>query len=197
MPFADWCFSAIIYGRDLFFPAVYEAIQIIVLAPVRQHELLWTTLPLLVTLLLMEFYFGKYSKEELGWNTAVANSLVLIFVSLSLFKYLLQDESFAVEMLLDMSVKTFLAALVLVLGIWGFIVDFFHVLPKRLAFRISSALPIYFTAYVAIVLVRTDILDNPTTLNYVATGTAILSLFLATAALFWAIHAIEPRSEAD
>ncbi|MBD3354899.1 hypothetical protein GF361_02850, partial [Candidatus Woesearchaeota archaeon] len=53
----------------------------LVTAPYHHSELLWITIPLVAALILMDIYFGRYKKEELGWNTAVGNTLALAFVA--------------------------------------------------------------------------------------------------------------------
>jgi len=66
---------------------VYSRFIELVTAPYHHTELLWITIPLIIVVLLMEFYFGRYEKEELGWNTAVGNALVLLFVAMDLYRY--------------------------------------------------------------------------------------------------------------
>ena len=166
-----------------------------VTAPKHFPEMIWIVAPLLITLLLMEFYFGRYSKEELGWNTAVGNSLVLIFVAIDLFRHIYGDTGFSLQLLADMSVKSFIATVIAIEGIWIFFIDFFHIVPKKFAFVVSSVLPINFTAYLAIVCVYSDILEPPTTFNYIVTSIAAIVVFIATVILFGIIHIIEPKAE--
>lgn len=180
------------YIADSFLPAMWQTMKEIVSAPSQQTELLWTVLPLVAALLMMELYFGRYKTEELGWNTAVANGLLLVFVSLTLFRHLLLDREISLAIISDL--KTFLAAAVLILGVWLFIVDFFHLLPKKIAFRISSSLPINFLAYIAVILVRTDILDKSGIENYSIVACAVLALFLCTMILFGLVHSLEPKT---
>jgi hypothetical protein len=51
-------------------------------APSVHQEMIWIVLPLLLIIVLMTVYFAKYKDEELGWNTALGNSFILIFVSI-------------------------------------------------------------------------------------------------------------------
>ena len=43
------------------------------------EDVLWMVFPLLIATVVMLFYFEKYKDERPGWNTYVANSLVLLF----------------------------------------------------------------------------------------------------------------------
>ena len=63
---------------------LYLRFRELFLAPVHHPSMIWIVVPLLMALLLMTIYFAKYRDEELGWNTALGNSLVLIFVSVAL-----------------------------------------------------------------------------------------------------------------
>ena len=60
----------------------------IVKAPFINQDMLWMLLPLLATLILMEFYLGRYKEEDIGWSEALGNALVLVFVSIDLFRHL-------------------------------------------------------------------------------------------------------------
>ncbi|MBR9703466.1 hypothetical protein GOV10_05475, partial [Candidatus Woesearchaeota archaeon] len=46
-------------------PTLWERLTTIVAAPARYPEMVWILMPLLITLLLMTFYFGRYKREEL------------------------------------------------------------------------------------------------------------------------------------
>jgi len=139
----------------------------LVTAPYEHTELLWITIPLIIALVLMDIYFGRYKKEELGWNTAVGNTLALVFVAMDLFRQVWQR--LAEPSLWNLFIGHFkdtLVILILALGsLWLFIANFFHVLPKKMAFLISSSLPTTVFAYLGIVLIYTDIpLDKYTLL---------------------------------
>jgi len=121
-------------------------------APYYTQEMLWILIPLVANMLLMELYFGRYTKEELGWNTAFSNSLVLIFVSIDLLRQLYyQGVLFAFE------IKTALVLAIILEGIILTGLNFFHVLPKKWSFSIASKLPINIVAYFTIILIYTNI----------------------------------------
>lgn len=153
----------------------------IVRAPYYAYDMLWMLVPLFIALLLMELYFGRYKKEELGWNTAFGNSLVLIFVCVDLFRWLYTHNS-----LNFFSLKMMLAVSVGVIGIMLTIIDFFHLLPKTLAYGLGSKLPMNFIACMAVILVYTDI-----KINFV-TFLASVTLFVLLAAVIRMIQMFEP-----
>lgn len=184
--------------KDAFVQAllsIFGKAQDIVVAPAQTPEMLWLLIPLLAGLFLMEIYFGHYKREELGWNSAVSNSLVLFFVGMSLFSYLssqgmLASVSFAgglkVAGTQTMIIKSGIAAFVVLEAVVLFILNFTHAIPKKFAFGISSGLFLNFLGVIAFILVHGmisfDILLIP----------AIFLIFLILVIVLGFIEAIEP-----
>lgn len=171
--------------------AVYPRFVDLVAAPYYHSELLWITIPLIIVLLLMEFYFGRYRKEELGWNTAVGNALVLLFVAMDLYRHLYETSAFKdfFNFIFLNAKGVFIATVIVAEGFWLLFANFYHILPKRFAFFASAALQINMTAYVAIVLVYSNLeLD-------LATIIAAIILYFILLGFFALIHLIEPKAK--
>lgn len=167
------------YLQNVFGPQVYNRIVDLVEAPWINPEMGWIVTPLVITLLLMTFYFGKYKLEELGWNTAVGNSLVLIFVSIDLMRYLYHSPlPPAIDNYFTQPVKTAIAIFILAEGLFLVFTNFLHWLPKKAAFFISAPLPVNLTAYVAITIVYTNVIFDAVTL------VAAVILFLILLGIF-------------
>jgi hypothetical protein len=179
----------------------------LVIAPTVNTNMLWMVLPLVTTLVMMEFYFGRYSDEQLGWNTAVGNSIVLIFVSIDMFRQITRQiyggDITQIKTIIEaghtnIPIVLVIASLVFLLGIWLLIVDFFHILPEKLAFKISSSLPVNIIAYVSLVLVYTNLPSNkeldPIPVNDGITFLAAIMLFLSLLAFFTLIKLVEPKA---
>ena len=159
-------------------------------APYYHKEMLWITFPLIISLFLMQLYFGRYKTEELGWNTAVGNSLALVFVSVDLFRKIMSytvGKPF-IDAFFDNLGQWMVAFVIVVFSVWLLFGEFFHLLPKRLAFLISSSLPTTLIAYLGIVLIYTKV-----DLDY-ATLIAGILLFVVLGIVFKIIHMIEPVS---
>jgi len=131
----------------------------IIEAPLNTPDMLWMLLPLLATLLLMEFYFGRYKDKELGWNTAFGNILVLMFISIDLFRHLYEPSGqSAIQFIASASnIK-----LIVPLGIAGLalllmLVDFFHFLPKKIAYILSSPAYVNLIGLLGIIIVYATI----------------------------------------
>ncbi len=148
-------------------------------APLYFHDMLWILVPLVANMLLMELYFGRYTKEELGWNTAFSNSLVLIFVSIDMLRQLYLSGT-----LFTFDVRTALVLAIIIEGVILTGLGFFHVLPKSWAFAFSSKLPINIIAFFTVILVYTNIkLDLITATAVLLSGIA-LYVFLKLIQMF-------------
>jgi hypothetical protein len=158
----------------------YERAIFILSQPIHNENLLWILIPLFLTLILMELYFGRYEKEELGWNTAFGNSLILIFVSANLINHLVNNNLWADP------IKTGVILTLILIGFILTLLDYFHALPEKLAFAVSSKFPISFIAFLAILFVYIDIpIDQITLLAFVL-------IFIAAYIIISIIHFLTP-----
>ncbi|MEM4153057.1 MAG: hypothetical protein QXK80_03010 [Candidatus Pacearchaeota archaeon] len=174
---------------------IYERALEIVQKPATNPEMLWMLIPMLVSLFLIELYFGRYTEEELGWNSAVSNALVLFFVGINLASWLYNHGMLVGFVSVDATIldialkKTFIAALVIIESALLLFLNFFHLVVKRFSFGISSGLIINFVGAISIILVYSDVpLD-------IATFPAILLIFIALVIFFWIIRLIEPKAK--
>lgn len=120
----------------------------ILLAPFVTTEMLWILIPLLISIVLMELYFGRYILEEVGWGSVFGNAIVLIFVGLDLFRFLFNNGTLGLA-----DFKNLLAIGVLLEGVVLTLISFFHLLPRHWAFSIGAKMPTSLIAYISIVLV--------------------------------------------
>lgn len=158
--------------------------------PFVNPSMLWIALPLIVTLIVMELYFGRYREERLGWNTALTNTLVLIFVSLNLFQRVFTTYEGGFFKVI-ISTGFFVALVVFILGILLFLTDFFHWISKKIAFVISAHLPVNITAYTAVVIVYNQLpLDLMTILAW-------LLLIVLLGVIFFFVKLTEPKAKSD
>lgn len=152
---------------------ILERVIEIISAPILNPIMFWELIPLIITMIIMELYFGRYKNEDTGWASTVSNSLILFFVGSNLLHYLFLIEIFDINTL-----RSQLAIGVILLGLIFAIFDFFHILPKTIAFEISSVLPIHTIALISIVLVHTEIILDTTTMQAsILIFTTILILF--------------------
>lgn len=176
---------------------IYERILEMLRQPYLNKEMLWILIPMLISLFIIELYFGRYTKEELGWNSAVSNSLVLFFVGLNLASWLYSNKMLVGFTEIEIAVadvavkKTFIAGLILAESILLLILNFFHLVIKRFAFGISSSLIINFVGVISIILVYSEVPIDIITLP------AVLVMFICLVIFFWIIRLIEPKVEIE
>lgn len=186
---------------DVVVPTFLERLKQIIVAPIEYPEMIWILTPMVVTLFLMTLYFGRYKREELGWNTAVGNSLVLLFVSLDLlqkaypeanplrallvFLRTLSDTGLSADLLPGV-----VAGMILLYSLFLLTADFHHWLPKKLAFFVSSSLPINILAYFGIIFVYGATAGSPLPLDGY-TFFAFLALFVLLYYLLSLIQLVE------
>ena len=152
----------------------------IIHSPLQIKEMLFILAPLIVVLFVIELYFGRYKYEKLGWNTAVGNSLALVFVGMNLLNYLYTNgEVFGINP------KTLLAFIVCIEALFLLFVNFFHIFPREAAFGISSPLILNFIGIASIIMVYSEIPFDYTTLI------AFIILFLILVIVISLIKSLE------
>jgi len=158
-------------------PQVWARTIELALAPLNNQNMLWIAIPLLIATLFMTLYFGRYKREELGWNTAFGNTMVFLFVALNLIKEMYQQGG-SLEILFENRLYLLLTVGLMAAGVLLMFVTYFHLLPKRLAFFLFSAPPINVAVYVAMAIVYADV---PTDYMTVLAGVLFLILILVIA----------------
>jgi hypothetical protein len=148
-----------------FIALVFVRLWELIIAPLRETEMLWIIFPLIFTLLVMEFYYARHRDEELGWGAAIANSMVLIFVAIDLIKTaynyatpwaVAKNVVLAIfgEGSLAIPVQVFiLISFIFLLGLGLTIINYFHLMPRQVAYVVSGHPPVNFLAYFAIIIV--------------------------------------------
>ena len=164
------------YFKTTLIPRFLEIVRV----PYDHHEVLWAIAPLVITLFLVQIYFGRHRQEELGWESAYGNSVVLIFVVVDLVRYLIQRYGFyaVIQFGNEAFYKLVIVAVIFFVAISLFFIDFFHSLSKRISFFLSSALFIVFVAYLAIVSIYSDIIfDRHTAITAILFFVALYTFF--------------------
>lgn len=187
-------------GFMLVLSLLWEKIVDIIQQPIANTDMLWMLIPMIAALFLMELYFGRYKEEELGWNTAVSNSLVLFFVGMNLC-YFLSINNMLVGLgevspaVFDMALKkSFIAYFIIIESIFLLVLNFFHLAAKRFAFGVSSGLILNFVGIMAIIFIYST---SEVLLSEWITIPAILVIFIAMILFFLIIKALSPKAEEE
>jgi hypothetical protein len=145
----------------------------LVMAPVNEPAMVWFAAPLVIATLMMALYFGRYRKEELGWNSAFANTMVFLFVSIDLIRQMYESVApFSWLNILNSPLYLSLTVALAGFSIFSMIVVYYHLLPKNIAFKIFSDLPVNIALYAIMTVIYAGV---PADLN---TLVAAILLFL-------------------
>ena len=178
------------YFQEFVMPRFLEMVRV----PLDHKEVFWSLIPLIITLLLVQLYFGRNRQEELGWESAYSNSIILIFVAADLVKHIIARYGYPA--VLELWSEAFYKGLIVLAVLFGavclFFIDYFHSISKRISFFLSSSLVIVFLAFLAIISVYSDITFDYHTL--VAT-----LLFFFVLCIFFKIfrNIVPPSPEAE
>ncbi|MEA3229345.1 MAG: hypothetical protein U9P44_00360 [archaeon] len=173
-------FLELLTGSDI--SALMTQLYVIVNAPFSTPDILWTIFPLITTVIVIELYFGSHKDEILGWNSATTNGLVLLWVGVNTVKSLIDSGGFDTALF-----KSQVALGIVALGLLLVMISFFHILPREIAFFVSSSLVVHYLAFLAVIFVYTDIVFTDLTLF------AALLIFIALVVLFKLIKHLEPE----
>ena len=179
------------YVFRVFFPTFFDRFFELLYAPFQYPKMICILFPLLTTVLLLELYFGRYPREEKGYHYALENTVYLLFVAVDLVRYLI------VEQTVITSVKAFTIIAIIIYAVILSIFDFFHKIPRKIAYKTSSKSMIGFTAYIGIIVVYSDILLDLSSLSLIVTGLSIVTLFLMYRFVIGFIHFMEPPAHDD
>jgi hypothetical protein len=146
------------YFTQILVPTVWERLIELISAPALNPQMMWIISPLIITLLLMTFYFGRYTKEELGWNTAIGNSIVLLFVAIDLLRYVFNLSTPGSIINYELHpISTIICLIVMAESLTLMFTSFFKALPKTVTFFLCAPLPVNLQAYLAVVIVYTNV----------------------------------------
>lgn len=147
--------------------------------PINNTQILWAAIPLLIATFFMVIYFGRYKKEELGWNTAFGNAMVFMFMAINLIREMYYkngvgsiDNILSSKIYLSVSIGL-IGASICLMGL-----TYYRILPKRLAFFLFSAPTVNVTVYVIMAMVYANVPADSITV--LATG-LFLAIILAIA----------------
>ena len=120
-------------------------------------EVLWNVAPLAFVTVLVVFYFSLYKEEAPGWNSYLTNSVVLLFVSMNLFRYIYTLTPDRFYNFIDFPGKSLAGVALLFIGIALLKFNFEHLVPEKFAKYLSSPLTVNLIAYVIILFVYSNL----------------------------------------
>ena len=187
MTFMDY----VIFTKDYFLGEIFPRFLDMVFVTIKKTETLEILIPLLITLFLIQLYFGRNKDEQIGWNTAYANCIVLLFVVAHLGTYVYSN--YGLDALYNLGGTAYYKTLfVLILGLVALslmFIDFFHSIDERFSFLMSSSIFINVISFIGVVLVYSDIVFDLVTLF------ASLFIFVLVIIFFKLLRSVVPPSQ--
>jgi hypothetical protein len=119
-------------------------------------KVLWEVLPLAGATVLVLLYSEIYKEEHGGWGSRLSNSLVLLFVSMGLLRYIYGINELGFQNYLDFSDKFIATMLLLLVSSLMIRINFAHLLPDKIAKYLGSTLSVNLLAYVVILFVYSE-----------------------------------------
>jgi len=124
---------------------MWIAFKAIVSSPFKEKAVFWLIIPVLLLWIVIELYFDKHKKEQLGWNTALGNGVTLFWITVSLMKYLFENHR------INFTWPKFIAvSLILLYGLFISYVAFNHVFPAKVTYLLASPTAVYYLSIVAV-----------------------------------------------
>lgn len=119
-------------------------------------SVMWEIVPLVIASLFIVIYFGVYREEEAGWDSHFMDSLILVFVSMALFRHIYNLGGLGAVNFIDYWGKTAVTGFLLLLGMLFVRFNFVHLLPKKIVKIIGSPLTINALAYISVLFVHSE-----------------------------------------
>lgn len=127
-----------------FLQGMVDALWEIVKSPFKDLSIWWFLAPLIILWIGLEVYFGRYKSETLGWNTALANGISLVWINIESMRFLFSNHP-------EPFLLRFIAvSVILIYGAFIIYVAFNHKLSGRFAYTLAAPTPIYFLSAISI-----------------------------------------------
>lgn len=116
----------------------------IIKAPFLKASTWWILAPIFLLWFTLEFYFGEYKKESLGWNTSLANGVSLVWIGLLAMRHLFEVKE------TGFIAKFIAIVLITVYGLFIVYISFTHKFTPKVVYTLASPTPIYFMSIVVV-----------------------------------------------
>ncbi|MBU0536640.1 MAG: hypothetical protein KKE20_06750 [Nanoarchaeota archaeon] len=108
-------------------------------SPFVDLSALWFILPLIILWLILEIYFDLHSDEELGWNTALGNSITMFWMAIQLMRFLFTGKMEHFGWL-----KITFVIILFSYSIFLAYISFTHKVDKDITFHLASPTTVYY-----------------------------------------------------
>lgn len=149
-----------------------DAFRVILLALFDDLNVWWFLAPIVILWAATEIYFGEYSHERLGWNSALANGISLTWINIASLRILFNQRPD------DLAYRFLLLAAFSLFGLALIYLAFTHRMSSRIAYTVAGPTPVYFLSILSVLFGQVLLPLNRWITFDLATA-------FAAAALFW------------
>ena len=129
---------------NAFLQAMLDALLEIVKSPFKEISVWWYLTPIIILWFILEIYFGRYKSEQLGWNTALANGISLVWINIESMRFLFSNHP-------DNFLLRFVPiSMILLYGGFVIYVAFTHKFSGKFAYVLAAPTPIYFLSAISV-----------------------------------------------
>ncbi len=122
-------------------------------APFKDLSIFWLLAPIILFWFILEIYFGRYKKENLGWNSALGYGLSMFWIVVISLRTMFENnfDLFSIDKLL-------FVIFVALYSIFIIFVSFTHRMQTKIFFLFTSPTLVYFLFGIALLVVN-DLLN--------------------------------------
>ncbi len=146
-----------------------KAIFVIITAPFSNFKIFWTVLPMLAAWIVLEVYFSRHEDENIGWNTAICNGLMLFWAGLNIL-FSMTTSRYVFQKFIMMSI-------IIGYAIFLVYISFTHRYSQKATFRFASTNIVYYFGILGILYAYDVILP---TARSILSSVVLLCMILLT-----------------
>ncbi len=121
------------------FKLIYESLF-------KDPSIWWFLAPVFILWIVMEVYFGQYKKEQMGWNSILANGISFSWINIASFRVLFLENPGST----DTTLRAVILGFFLLYGIFVISIAFTHKIPQKIGSWLAGPTTIYFLSTISI-----------------------------------------------
>lgn len=152
---------------------------------VKDASLWWFLAPVILLWIALEIYFGKYKKEQLGWNTSLGNAVTLTWISVESMRFLFDTQPDNFWFRFGLITAIILYALMIIYF------SFSHKISPKATYTLASPNAVYFLCMVTILWGHGVLQLTPWVLL------DLFVLYILLLVFFWIVRKVMPEAKKE
>ena len=151
----------------------------------KDVSLWWYLAPVILLWLALEIYFGKYKKEQLGWNTSLGNAVTLTWISVESMRFLFDTQPSNFWLRFSLIIAVLLYAILIIYF------SFSHKISPKATYTLASPNATYFLCMVTILWGHGVLVLTPWVLL------DLFILYILLLIFFWIVKKVMPEAKKE